>query len=141
MTPAATKPGLVSAACALAVLIFASGCASYREDRRQDALEAATNGYAAALRWGYYETVVGYLHPDKRKVAEVPKSLTKIRVTRYDVVQPFIPSGDEDRVQVVQIDYLHEDVQSVHSLTDRQTWRYEPAGKTWWLYSGLPAFK
>jgi len=144
MNVSPTRPDLAPAARMLVVLaavLCACGCASYREDRRHDALEAATNAYAAALRWGYYETAVGYLHPGKRKVAEIPKTLTNIRVTRYDVVQPPIPTGDDDRVQVVQIDYLHEDVQSVHSLTDRQTWRYEPESKTWWLYSGLPAFK
>ena len=92
---------------------------------RQDALEAATDAYAAALRWGYYETAVGYLHPEKRKVVEVPKALANIRVTRYDVVQPPVPVGETERVQVVQIDYLHQDVQSVRSLTDRQTWRYD----------------
>lgn len=136
-------PRLAPAARALALLaavLFVSGCASYREDRKQDALEAATTAYGSALRWGYYETAVGYLHPEKRKLAEVPKALTDIRVTRYDVVQPPIPSGD-DRVQVVQIDYLHENVQALRSLSDRQTWRYDPDSKTWWLYSGLPAFK
>jgi hypothetical protein len=46
-----------------------------------------------------------------------------------------------DQVQVVRIDYLHEDTQSVNTLMDRQVWRYEPEAKTWWLYSGLPAFK
>jgi hypothetical protein len=120
---------------------FAGGCATYREDRKQDALEAATNAYAAALRWGYYETAIGYLHPDKRKVVDVPKELPNIRVTRYDVVQPPIPSGELTSVQVVQIDYLYVDAQRMKSLSDRQEWRYDPATKTWWLYSGLPVFK
>lgn len=130
---------------ALALVVLAAsligGCATYREDRRQDALEAATTAYATALRWGYYETAIGYLHPDKRRVVDVPKDLPNIRVTRYDVVQPPIPSGELTAVQVVQIDYLHVDTQRMRSLGDRQEWRYEPATKTWWLYSGLPVFK
>ena len=126
---------------ALAVCLGLAGCASYREDRKQEALEAATSAYGAALRWGYYETAVGYLHPDRRKLAVVPKALANIRLTGYDVVQPPIPTGDNERVQVAQIDYLHQDTQSVRSLADRQTWRYEPQSKTWWLYSGLPAFQ
>ena len=141
MTPSPSPHRFTAAVAVLAALLCTSGCATYSEDRRQDALEAATNGYAAALRWGYYETAVGYLHPEKRKVVDVPKALTNIRVTRYDVVQPPIAVGETERVQVVQIDYLDQDVQSVHSLTDRQTWRYVPESKTWWLYSGLPAFK
>lgn len=144
MNPDAIKLPLVRAAwvvVTLTVLACTSGCATYREDRKQDALEAATTAYAAALRWGYYETAVGYLHPEKRKVAEVPKSLGNIRVTGYDVVQPPVPVGENERVQVVHIDYVHEDVQSVRSLTDRQTWRYDAPTKAWWLDSGLPAFK
>lgn len=131
---------------ALGFLLIASGCASYREDRREDALEAATIAYGAALRWGYYETAVGYLHPEKRKIAEVPKDLPNIRLTGYEVVQPPIPLGDDgqgvsDRMQMVRIDYLHENTQSVNTLMDRQVWRYEPEAKNWWLYSGLPVFK
>jgi hypothetical protein len=131
------------AALTLTVLaaVLLGGCATYKEDRKLEALEAATIAYAAALRWGYYETAIGYLHPDKRKVVDVPKDLTNIRVTRYDVVQPPIPSSDQTAVQVVQIDYLHQDVQRMKSLSDRQEWRYDPATRTWWLYSGLPAFR
>jgi hypothetical protein len=140
MTLAPAPRRLASTLAVLAALLWTSGCATYREDRKQESLEAATNAYAAALRWGYYETAVGYLHPEKRKVAEVPKILKDIRVTRYDVVQPPIQTGKTETVQVVQIDYVHQDVQSVRSLTDRQTWRYEPEAKSWWLYSGLPAF-
>lgn len=141
MTLRLARHRLAQALLVVAVLLGLSGCATYREDRKQDSLEAALNAYAAALRWGYYETAVGYLHPHKRKVVEVPKGLTDIRVVRYDVVQPPIPMGDTERVQIVQIDYVHQDVQSVHTLSDRQTWRYEPEAKSWWLYSGLPAFK
>jgi hypothetical protein len=142
MNPCLARPVRAASALALlSILLLAAGCATFREEREQDALEAATTAYGAALRWGYYETAVGYLHPEKRKVAEVPKALTKIRVTRYDVVQPLIPMGDNERVQVVHIEYIHDDVQHVRSLTDRQTWRYQPDNKTWWLYSGLPAFK
>jgi hypothetical protein len=131
------------AALILAVLIaaLAGGCAAYKDDRRQDALEAATNAYATALRWGYYETAIGYLHPDKRKVVDVPKELVNIHVAGYDVVQPPIPAGENEVAQIVQIDYLHQDVQRMKSLSDRQKWRYDPTTKTWWLYSGLPVFK
>ena len=140
MSASSPRHPVIALTLAVLVATLAGGCATYREDRKQDALEAATNAYAAALRWGYYETAIGYLHPDKRKVVDVPKELPNIRVTRYDVVQPPIPSGEDIAVQVVQIDYLHQDVQRMKSLSDRQEWRYDPAIKTWWLNSGLPVF-
>jgi hypothetical protein len=139
--PSSLNRTLVTLVLAVLIAVLAGGCAAYKEDRKQDALEAATNAYQTALRWGYYETAIGYIHPDKRKVLEVPKELVNIRVTRYDVVQPPIPAGEGKVTQVVQIDYLHQDVQRMKSLSDRQEWRYDPETKTWWLYSGLPAFK
>jgi uncharacterized protein YceK len=122
---------------ALALLL--SGCGKVREEGKSNALEAATTAYGSAIRWGYYETALGYLHPDKR--AEMPAGLEDIRVTSYDVVQPPLRQDEESATQVVRIEYLHEDVQRVKNLTDRQTWRYDPEAKGWWLHSGLPAFR
>lgn len=79
------------------------------------------------------------MHPNKR--GQVPKYLENIRVTSYDVVQPPVRSDESTATQIAQIEYLHEDVQRVRKLSDRQEWRYDPATETWWLHSGVPAFK
>lgn len=127
-------------ACALCLVAVAvCGCGAVREERKTNALEAAVTGYGAAIRWGYYETAFGFVPPDKRKA--VPRYMENVRVTSYDVVQPPVMQDDDTATQVVHIEYLFEDVQHVHSLTDRQRWHYDPETKTWWLQSGVPQFK
>jgi hypothetical protein len=116
------------------------GCAVVEKDRRALALQAATNGYQSALRWGYYETALGFLHPDQRKSGELPEAFAELRVTGYDVTQPPVVQADDSATQVVVIDYLFEDAQVVKQLTDRQVWRWDAVTNTWWLDSGLPRF-
>jgi hypothetical protein len=130
---------LVRLLTSLAVATLIAACGTIERDKKNNALEAALNRYGEALRWGYYDTARGFLHPDKREA--VPGELENIQVTAYQVVQAPLQSDDQTAAQVVRIDYLHEDVQRIHTLTDRQQWRYEPATKTWWLYSGLPGFE
>jgi hypothetical protein len=123
--------------------VLLAGCATAEKGKRELGLEAATAAYQSALRWGYYETAFGYLHPDQRKGKEVPPQLKDLRVTGYDVVQPplGVGAGQTEATQVVTIDYLHEDRQVVKTLTDRQVWRYDPKLESWWLSSGLPKFQ
>ncbi|MFB1487537.1 hypothetical protein [Thiocapsa sp. C4-3m] len=116
------------------------GCAVVEKDRRAVALQAATNGYQSALRWGYYDTAFGFMHPDQRKSGELPEAFAELRVTGYDVTQPPVIQADGSANQVVIIDYLFEDAQVVKQLTDRQVWRWDEVTNTWWLYSGLPRF-
>lgn len=145
MIPTMSQPPILRMSYRLAVLLglaaalLIPGCGKVREEGKSNALEAATTAYGSAIRWGYYETALGYLHPDKR--VELPAGIESIRVTSYDVVQPPLRQDEDGATQVVRIEYLHEDVQRVKSLTDRQTWRYDPEAKGWWLYSGLPAFR
>lgn len=121
--------------------MLSAGCAMVEQDRRALGLEAATSGYQSALRWGYYETAVGFLHPDQRKDGGLPPSLEGLRITGYDVVQPPLMHDEAKASQVVVIDYFFEDAQVVKRLTDRQVWRWDDQLKTWWLDSGLPRFE
>jgi hypothetical protein len=121
-----------------AVLVLV-GCGSMEREKKANALEAAVTRYGAAIRWGYDDVAYGFVHPDKRTAKHAGPD--NIRVTGYEVVQPPRQTDEKNAEQVVIIDYLHEDVQRVRSLTDRQQWRYEPATGTWWLYSGIPRFK
>lgn len=128
--------------CTILLLALAlAGCGSFERDKKSMALDAAVNAYGSALRWGYFETASGYLHPEARETAPSLDWAVDLRVTGYDVVQPAMMSDEETASQVVQIDYLYEDEQRVYSLVDRQTWRYDDESGSWWLDSGLPAFE
>jgi uncharacterized protein YceK len=121
------------------VTLAVSGCGAVREERKTNALDAAVRGYGAAIRWGYYETAYGYVPPRERKA--IPANIENVQVTSYDVVQPAVMQDDDTATQIVHIEYVFKDVQRVHSLTDRQQWRYDPENKSWWLHSGVPEFK
>lgn len=125
----------------LGAVLLLAGCATVEKDKRAVALQAATNGYQSAIRWGYYETAFGYLHPDLRKDKPVPESLKDLRLTGYDVVQPPTMQDEDTAIQVVNIDYLYEDRQVVKRVSDRQVWKWDDELDSWWLKSGLPAFQ
>ena len=130
---------VIAGALAVAMLV---GCNPVKQDRMTDTLQNATNGYQNALRWGYFENAYSYLPPDRRDEAISPEILEGLRLTGYDVIQPPVMNAEsETATQVVAIDYLYEDRQVVKQLKDRQLWRYDAEKKTWWLESGLPAFK
>jgi hypothetical protein len=137
--PMPARASLSAVFAVLIALLIVAGCGRVKEEKRTNALEAATSGYGSAIRWGYYETAFGYLHPESR--GELPDGLDNIRVTSYDVVQPPVLADENTARQIAHLEYLHNDVQVVRSLSDRQEWRYDEASTTWWLHSGLPAFR
>ncbi|KAA6184304.1 hypothetical protein F2Q65_12625 [Thiohalocapsa marina] len=121
--------------CALVV----TGCGRIKQDRMAESLYAATKGYAESVRWGYFESAVGFVHPDVR--ADVDFSvLDNVRVTGYEVVQPALIGAQQQAVQVVRIEYVLEDRQRLKQLTQREDWRWDDAQSTWWLHTPLPAF-
>lgn len=142
MSPQSLRPLMMPRLISLlgAALLLA-GCATVEKDKRAVALQAATNGYQSAIRWGYYETAFGYLHPDLRKDKPVPESLKDLRLTGYDVVQPPTMQDEDTAIQVVNIDYLYEDRQVVKRVSDRQVWKWDDELDSWWLKSGMPAFQ
>lgn len=128
------------ALCAALMVLLTAGCGAVKKDKLAVGLQSATNGYQSALRWGYYETAYGFVHPDVREDKPLPTELEGLRVTGYDVAQPPIIQNQDTATQVVVIDYLYEDRQVVKRLTDRQLWRWDDALKAWKLHSGLPDF-
>lgn len=138
MSPQSLRPLMIPL---LGALLLLPGCATVEKDKRALALQAATNGYQSAIRWGYYETAFGYLHPDLRKGKPLPEGLTDIRLTGYEVVQPPTMQDENTATQVVNIEYLYEDRQVVKRVSDRQVWTWDDELDSWWLKSGLPAFQ
>lgn len=121
----------------IAALLLA-GCSSIEKDKRANGLQAATNGYQAALRWGYYDTALAFLDP---KTPPPQIDFKGLRLTGYDVVQSLRMPDKANALQTVLIEYLYEDRQVVKQLTDQQRWRWDEAHKAWFLQSGLPKFE
>lgn len=124
----------------LFMLIALNGCVQVKEERKHRLLESATSGYRQAIRWGYHDAAVQFIDPEARP--EDPLTLFEnIRVTSYETVRPPIVLDDDKAEQLVRIEYVQRDRQRMESLADRQQWRYDEQTSSWWLTSGLPAFK
>lgn len=127
--------------CALLASLLLAGCGAVEKDKRAVGLQAATNGYQSALRWGYYETAYGFVHPDLRKGKTLDPLFEGLRLTGYDVAQPLTMQDKDSATQTVMIEYLYEDRQVVKRFSDRQLWRWDEKLDSWWLQSGLPKFE
>lgn len=137
-----TRPLLIPfAALLVAMIAVTGGCARVEKEKKTKGLEAAVTAYGNSIRWAYYDTAYGYLHPSVRD--DLPEGLDNVRVTSYEVVQPpFVKDEAQTRAeQIAQIEYVLRDEQVVKRLSDRQDWRFDPATETWWLHSGMPSFK
>lgn len=113
-------------------------CSTIEKDKRANGLQAATNGYQAALRWGYYDTALAFLDS---KMPLPTVNFKGLRLTGYDVVQSLRMPNKANALQTVAIEYLYEDRQIVKQLIDQQHWHWDAARKAWFLQSGLPKFE
>jgi len=120
-------------------LVSLGGCASIANEQKTRALESALATYGDAMRWSYFDTAYGFVHPEKRDGE--PGDLANVRVTGYDVVQPPVMKDEVSAEQMARIEYVLKDVQRVRTLSDRQLWRYDESAKSWWLDSGVPRFQ
>lgn len=123
------------------VVTLLSGCAS---DVRNEALTNTTNAYASAVRWNDWEGAQSFI--DKDYAAEHPLNsvdqgrLGQLRVTGYDEGGGPRPDGDDEVVQVVQVNVVNVNTQAERTVVDHQRWRYDTEKKKWWLMTGLPDF-
>lgn len=116
-----------------------AGCAS---DQRNQALTSTLNAYANTLRWGDFQSAQQFVDP-QRAAQHAPSALDlarygQVRVTEYDEGPGPMPAGENEVRQLVHINLVNINTQSERTITDRQTWRYDPLKKHWWLTSGLP---
>ncbi|AHX15636.1 hypothetical protein CH75_22180 [Dyella jiangningensis] len=115
------------------------GCAT---QQRSDTLTTTLNAYASVVRWGDFHAAEQFVDPKVRE--EHPTSSLEMarydqyKVSGYDEGKGPTPHGDFEVTQVVQINLVNVNTQSERTITDRQTWHYDEAGKHWWLVSGLP---
>lgn len=119
-----------------------TGCASMESKERIEGLDRSLITYGKALRWGDYEEAALYRLPrDGRPVRSVNRDDFKdIRVSSYQIFeQRFNRAQTEARV-IMSISYYHEDTGTARTITDQQTWWYEPNQKRWFLDGDLPEF-
>lgn len=123
----------------LLLLVLLSACAGTGGDKvRQSALSE----YGAAIRWSEFDRAQEFVDPIHRAehpITELDRERFKlIQVSGYEVKHATATA--DGLQQTVEIRVINKLTQSERTLTDRQTWRWDEAGKRFWLMSGLPDF-
>jgi hypothetical protein len=125
-------------ACALALLLLA-GCnsASMTRSPRDEALYS----YVSAVRWGDFDAALAFVDPEVLK-AQPLSDVERERYRQFQVsgyeVRGSQQLSDVEYEQQVEIRLVNRHTQVERVITDRQTWRWDPEAKRWWLVSGLP---
>ncbi len=121
------------------VSVLLAGCATLqrRDQLRDQTLEA----YAAALRWGDFQSAWNYVDPAVRAAhpltAQQKARYNTVRVAQYETPGPSA-TGPDTVQQTVQISLIIKSSQQVYSVLDHQSWRWDAKDRHWWLESGLP---
>ena len=63
-----------------------------------------------------------------------------IRVISYQVFEQRFNRAQTEAGATMSISYYHEDTGTARTITDQQTWWYEPNQKRWFLDGDLPEF-
>jgi hypothetical protein len=129
-------------AALLGLVLALTGCASVESKERIENLDRSLITYGKALRWGEYEEAALYRLPrDGRPVRSVNRDDFKdIRVTSYQVFEQRFNRAQTEAGVTMSISYYHEDTGTARTITDQQTWWYEPNQKRWFLDGDLPEF-
>lgn len=122
--------------CCLALL---AGCP--KASSKGSALEQAQYAWSAAIRWGDFEGAWNLVDPQVREA----HPLTDLDFSRYKQVQ--ISSyrekgvtglGNGEVLREIEIGVVNRNTLEERTVRYREQWRYDEAGETWWLTSGLP---
>lgn len=125
----------------LLIATVSGGCATDPTRGKVKALDDATRGYAATIRWGDIEQADAYVDPEYRAanpLSSIDRArYSQVRVSGYNE-QKAVRVSDNELRQNVEIVLINQNTQGVRSVIDRQVWRYDAKAQRWWLASGLP---
>ena len=106
---------------------------------QDEALEA----YGKAIRWSEFADAWSFVDPalrERQPLTELELARFKqIQVTGYEV-KGRSNAADGSVEQTAEIRLVNKNTQIERIVTDHQRWRWDAAGKRFWLTSGLPDF-
>lgn len=125
----------------LAATLLAPITADALNSRQRSKLEQVQNAYAAAIRWGDFESAWQLVDPEYR--AEQP--MTDVEFGRYEQVQisgyrDVNATADPDGTMVrnIELRVINKHTMAERTLRYRERWRWDGETKRWWLVVGLP---
>lgn len=107
-----------------------------------DKLEQSIATYTSALRWGHYENAAVYrLRRDGGPVKPLNREEYEgIRIIACDELERVLNEAQSEAMVTLSISYYYEDAGIAKTITDRQTWWFDPVEEHWFLDGDLPHF-
>lgn len=121
------------------LLVLLPATAQSRLQRNK--LQPMQDAYAAAIRWGDFETAWQLVDPAYK--AEHPMS--ELEFERYQQVQisgyrDLSSSGGPDGTveRAIELRVINRHTMAERTMRYRERWRWDAEAKRWWLVVGLP---
>ncbi len=125
---------------AAVILVLLLGACATRAGRA-DQLQNMQTAMSVAMRWGDDDQAWALVDPAWRDA----HPLTTLERERYKQVQISAyrelrsrSMGANEVEREVEIGVINRNTQAERTLHWREQWRYDEAGKHWWLANGLP---
>lgn len=117
------------------------GCETMKVQDRSIVLGNETRAYRKAIRWGEYDLARELI---RRRDGTVPeydaRFLQHVRVTSFEITKRELRNDSMEAVVASLISYYHIDSGSLRTITDTQTWWYDPVTLHWYIDGTLPDF-
>jgi len=122
--------------------LLLSACAAVDDSKKSITLDKALWQYETAIRWVDFSTANSLRRPEgDANYSPDPALLKQIKVTSYNVMNTTTSADHAEVNMTVEIIYYHDERMTLTTLTDNQTWKYDPEIKAWYITTPLPAFK
>ena len=133
---------LLARCTALLLLVLLAACSGAPISGTRSS-DTVLYDYHSAVRWNEFQTAWTFLDPAVRDAQpfsdELRERLKQVQVAGYEV-KGTDTSQPGEIFQAVEIRWIDKRDMTEQVTTDHQRWRWDEAGKHWWLVSGLPAF-
>ena len=108
---------------------------------KMDKLNSTLRAYEKALRWSKFDAAYSYHKWDEDEQPSIPKHLKNIRLTSYSSSSQSFKESTMTAKQMVVIRYYNQENLRERTLEDKQSWKYFPDKKRWYLMSKPPSFQ
>lgn len=132
---------LLSRMLPLLLALLLPACAAVKDSKRNITYDDASRHYENALRWGNYEAAEKFRRPAAGSPPLDLAALRRFKITAYET-RGYAQSEDHNTIRSeVLIRYYDQDHMTEHTITDIQTWVYDPDEKNWYITSPMPDFR
>ena len=129
------------ATLAVLALLLACGTTALAKSK-MDQLQSNQYAWAGAIRWGDFEGALSLVDPAYREAHPVSdlelKRYEQVQITAYRERNSTADKKGGVAMRDIEIGVVNRHTQAERTVRYREEWRWDEAGKNWWLVSGMP---